>query len=159
MTVRRAEDGGHDAWGSAGFLLWHATLQWQREVTAALRPLGLTHVQFVLLGSILWLTDHGGAPSQRELADHAGTDVMMTSQVVRALERMGLLERTPDAADARVRRLAITRSGRALAERAVAVMDGVDEHFFQGPAAPARVLPMLRRLAGRDRRGRRVAGA
>ena len=32
---------------SPGFLLWHATLRWQRGVAAALQPLDLTHVQFV----------------------------------------------------------------------------------------------------------------
>lgn len=36
---------------SPGFLLWHVTLRWQRAITAALRPLDLTHVQFVLLAS------------------------------------------------------------------------------------------------------------
>jgi len=34
---------------SGGLLLWHATLRWQRGIAQALRPLDLTHVQFVLL--------------------------------------------------------------------------------------------------------------
>ncbi|WP_244312125.1 hypothetical protein [Streptomyces griseofuscus] len=32
---------------SPGFLLWHATLRWQRDIATALAPLDLTHVQFV----------------------------------------------------------------------------------------------------------------
>ena len=36
---------------SPGFLLWHATLRWQRGVAQALAPLDLTHVQFVLLAA------------------------------------------------------------------------------------------------------------
>ena len=40
---------------SPGFLLWHLTLAWQRAVTAALEPLGLTHVQFVLLATAWFL--------------------------------------------------------------------------------------------------------
>ncbi len=82
-----SEAGGRSAWDSPGFLLWHATLRWQRAVAAALRPLGLTHVQFVLLAGGWWLSQGDRWPSQRELADHAGTDRMMTSQVVRTLER------------------------------------------------------------------------
>jgi len=39
---------------SPGFLLWHVTLGWQRDVTASLKPLGLTHVQFVLLATTWW---------------------------------------------------------------------------------------------------------
>ena len=36
---------------SPGFLLSHVTLRRQREVAAALAPLNLTHVQFVLLAA------------------------------------------------------------------------------------------------------------
>ena len=43
---------------SPGFWLWHATLRWQREIAAVLAPLGLTHVQFVLLSCAWWLNDH-----------------------------------------------------------------------------------------------------
>ena len=70
-----------------GFLLWHATLRWQRTVAAALAPLGLTHVQFVLLACTWWLNEHGDPPNQLALATQAGTDVKMTSQVVRRLIR------------------------------------------------------------------------
>jgi MarR family transcriptional regulator, organic hydroperoxide resistance regulator len=31
---------------SPGLLLWRATLEWQRRIFAALKPVGLTHVQF-----------------------------------------------------------------------------------------------------------------
>ena len=76
---------------SPGFLLWRTTLNWQRAMATTLKPLDLTHVQFVLLASVWWLAGQAklgaGLPSQREVADHAGTDVMMTSQVLRTLER------------------------------------------------------------------------
>ena len=56
-----------------------------------LADLELTHVQFVLLAGTLWLEHKGAPPSQRELADHAGTDEMMTSQVLRTLAKRGLI--------------------------------------------------------------------
>ena len=74
---------------SLGFLLWPVTLAWQRAVVAALNPHGLTHVQFVLLASTWWLGETGGSPNQFDLAPQAGTDVKMTSQVVRTLEAKG----------------------------------------------------------------------
>ena len=37
------------AWESPGFLLWHATMRWQRAMRAALQPHDLTHVQFAHL--------------------------------------------------------------------------------------------------------------
>jgi DNA-binding MarR family transcriptional regulator len=115
---------------SPGFLLWHVTLQWQRGIAAALAPLDLTHVQFVLLASTWWLNEHGEEPSQIALAQHAGTDVKMTSQVVRSLERKSLLERQVDPTDTRARRLRVTERGGALAPRAIAEVERVDAAFF-----------------------------
>ncbi len=132
---------------SPGFLLWHATLRWQRAITAVLKPLDLTHVQFVLLAGAWWLEDHGPAPSQRELADHSGTDVMMTSQVVRTLEGKGLLRREADPADSRIKRLRVTEAGRDLAARAVRTVETADREFFQQAEHPAALIPQLRSLA------------
>lgn len=117
---------------SPGFLLWHATLRWQRVVSASLRPLRLTHVQFVLLAGVWWLTRSAGPPSQVDLADHAGTDVRMTSQVVRKLEARGLLTRTQDVSDSRIKRLAVTPAGAALAMEAIEVVEAADRSCFAG---------------------------
>jgi len=122
--VERPED-------SPGFLLWHVTLRWQREVAAALAPLGLTHVQFVLLASTWWLNAHGEQPSQAALAAHAGTDVKMTSQVIRTLEHNGLVTRDVDVADTRARRLVVTRAGKALAPRAIEAVEAVDRALLE----------------------------
>jgi DNA-binding MarR family transcriptional regulator len=134
---------------SLGFLLWHATLRWQRLIVAALRPLDLTHVQFVLLAVLWWfVTVAGERPSQRALAEQAGTDPMMTSQVVRALERKGLLTRRQDPADSRALQLELTPAGERLAVEAIAVVEAADAAFFA--AAPDRepLAPALIALAG-----------
>jgi DNA-binding MarR family transcriptional regulator len=119
---------------SPGFLLWHATLGWQRRITAALAPLELTHVQFVLLACAWWLCSEGDEPNQQTLARQAGTDVRMTSQVLRTLETKGLLERRIDPVDTRAKRLSLTPAGIELAKRAVTVVEAVDEEVF-GDAA------------------------
>ena len=130
---------------SPGFLLWHATLRWQRGISQALAPLDLTHVQFVLLACTWWLNRQGQRPSQIALASFAGTDVKMTSQVLRSLERKGLVEREVDRADTRALRLRVTRQGARLAPRAIAVVERVDAEFFE-EAPPADALQLLRRL-------------
>ena len=132
---------------SPGFLLWHATLRWQRAIAEALAPLDLTHVQFVLLACAWWLNHQGEHPSQVELATFAGTDVKMTSQVVRSLERKGLVERRPDTSDARALRLHVTPRGARLAPRAIDAVESVDMTFFRG-VREADAIPMLRTLAG-----------
>ena len=71
---------------SPGFLLWHVTLRWQRAIAEALAPFQLTHVQFVLLACTWWLNEQGQTPNQQEVAAQAGTDVKMTSEVLRRLE-------------------------------------------------------------------------
>jgi DNA-binding MarR family transcriptional regulator len=134
--------GGPDE--SPGFLLWHATLRWQRAVAAALAPLDLTHVQFVLLACAWWLNDQGHTPNQLTLAAQAGTDVKMTSQVLRRLEAKGLLERRTDPRDTRARTLHITSRGGALARKAIAAVERADDEFF-GPTT-ATFVRTLRRL-------------
>jgi DNA-binding MarR family transcriptional regulator len=130
---------------SPGFLLWHATLRWQRGVAQALARLDLTHVQFVLLACTWWLNEQGERPSQVALAAQAGTDIKMTSQVLRSLERKGLIDREVDAADTRARLLRVTERGARLAPRAIAIVEQVDSDFFADlPRAEA--LAFLRRL-------------
>lgn len=133
---------------SPGLLLWRVTLAWQRQIAAALRPLGLTHVQFVLLTSTWWLTHQGGErPSQRRLAEFAGIDVMMTSQVLRTLEGRGLVSRETDSRDSRARIIQTTHTGRELALAAVQVVESVDQDFFQRVSLPD-ALAILRALDG-----------
>lgn len=132
---------------SPGFLLWHATLRWQRDVAAALAPLDLTHVQFVLLACTWWLNEQGEQPAQVRLAAQAGTDIKMTSAVLKTLEDKGLVERRVDPADTRARRLHVTRRGKRLAPRAVAVVERVDAEFFSD-LPTADTVDMLGRLAG-----------
>ncbi len=136
---------------SPGFVLWHATLAWQRAVTAALRPLGLTHVQFVLLASTWWLEGASGPPNQQEVADQAGTEVRMTSEVLRKLEAAGWIERRVDPADTRARLLHVTPPGVDLSRRAIGVVEDVDAATF-GPDGPA-LLPLLAAVRGRTSRG------
>jgi DNA-binding MarR family transcriptional regulator len=139
---------------SSGFLPWHVTLRWQRDIASALAPLDLTHVQFVLLACTWWLNSKGEDPNQLNLARQAGTDVKMTSQVVRKLEEKGLLTREVDRADTRARRLKVTDRGAELAKRAIAVVEETDATFFRAVPGPTALLAMLRPLEGRDAPGR-----
>lgn len=133
---------------SPGFLLWHATLRWQRMVTAALAPLDLTHVQFVLLASAWWLNRSGDAPKQVQVARQAGTDVKMASQVVRSLERKGLLVREADPVDTRAKRLRVTDRGAKLAIDAIGAVESADAEFF-ADVDEANVVTVLERLSAR----------
>ncbi|MBA3656075.1 MAG: MarR family transcriptional regulator [Gemmatimonadaceae bacterium] len=105
---------------------------WQRRIAAALRSLELTQVQYALLASLLWLSRKERSVSQTMLARHAKLDMMMTSQVLRAMEANGLLSRKPHPTDTRAKALTLTRRGRALALRAVPAVENADRTFFSG---------------------------
>jgi len=133
---------------SPGFLLWHVTLRWQRDVAAALAPLDLTHAQFVLLATTWWMNSQGAHPNQLSVARQAGTDVKMTSQVLRKLEAKRLIRRDVDLADTRARRLRVTDAGAELARRAVAAVEAADAAFFRTVPDLGALLGVLRSLAG-----------
>lgn len=116
---------------SPGFLLWQVSTQWRRQIESALATLDLTHPQFVLLASIGWLTRNNDDITQIELARHCGTDINMTSQVLRLLERKGYIERHKSKDDERSKYPQLTDSGAALVERAIPVVEEVDRKFFE----------------------------
>jgi DNA-binding MarR family transcriptional regulator len=132
---------------SPGFLFWRTSLHWQRAIAAALAPLDLTHAQFVLLAGLWWLDGQGEQPNQLQLARHSGTDVKMTSQVLRRLEDKGLLTRVTDPSDTRAKRLGITPAGARLAAKAVAAVESTDAAFFGAVPDGEALLVALRALA------------
>ena len=131
---------------STGFLLWQAANLWQRRQREALAPLGLSHVQFVLLTAVTWLAKEDATPiTQVRLARHARIDAMMTSQVVRALHRKKLVRRSPHPADSRAMVLLPSAAGRKLTRQAIYLVERADQDFFAtlGGDAP-RLTSMLR---------------
>lgn len=142
MTLSRFEQ----ADDSPGFLLWQLTNLWQQHIRSVLAPLGITHVQFVLLASLAWLEDAGELVTQAGLSRHAHTDLMMTSQVVRALEGKGLFTRAAHPTDARAKVVSLTAEGREVASRGFRVVEAADEEFFQALDGHVSTLPRLMRL-------------
>jgi MarR family transcriptional regulator, organic hydroperoxide resistance regulator len=126
---------------SPGFALWRVAAIWQREVRAALAEVELTHAQFVLLVSSAWLEAADDVPvTQALVSAHANTDAVMTSEVLRTLERRKLVRRLPHPTDARARQIVLTPAGKKLSRRAVALVEAVDEAFFAAPRAELQAL-------------------
>jgi DNA-binding MarR family transcriptional regulator len=129
--------------------MWLVMLAWQRAIKAVLRPLEITHVQFVLLAGTWWLSSRDGPPTQAQLASHSHTDPMMTSQVLRRLEDKQLVERFEDTIDTRAKRVRLMSSGQALLTRALPAVEAADADFF-APVSRPELLRMLTRLANDD---------
>jgi DNA-binding MarR family transcriptional regulator len=94
--------------------------RWRRAVEAELKVLELTLTQWLVLESAAQATrQQGDAVSQRMVADLAELDQMTVSQVLRTLERRGLVDRGADAAGP-AHRVRLTRSGERTLEAAAA---------------------------------------
>lgn len=90
----------------------------------------------MLLASLWWLGDnYSQPPSQIQLVEHADTDPMMTSQVIRKLAARGLVDRHPDPTDSRARQLSLTPLGAAVLTRALADVETTDENYFAALAS------------------------
>ena len=113
-----------------GYLLWQVTMRWQLQMNRQLRPVGITLTQFSLLAGLYWLSRQGEVVTQRRLADYANTDKMMTSKILKTLERNGLVERHSHLQDGRAKQLRLTSPGETLLRQANAVVEQVDAHFF-----------------------------
>jgi MarR family transcriptional regulator, organic hydroperoxide resistance regulator len=123
--------------------LERVSLAWLAASREALSPLALTHAQARLLITAAWLETRSDAVRQSDIAEHAGLDVVMTSEVLRALETRGLIARTAHPTDRRAKAIRVTEAGGTLADRAARLLDAVEERFFQrglaefGPLAKA----------------------
>jgi DNA-binding MarR family transcriptional regulator len=138
---------------SPGFLLWQVTNSWQRRIRHALKEIGLTHVQFVLLTATDWLENAKLPTNQTNVAKFAHTDVMMTSQVIRTLKAKGLVAVEEDPSDTRAHVLKVTPTGKRLVRKALELVEDADGKFF-GPLArdSVRFVEMLNLLSQPEKR-------
>jgi DNA-binding MarR family transcriptional regulator len=115
---------------STGFLLWQVVHFWQRQVELALAELDLTHLQFVLLAGIGWLTRHGELLTQVQLSEFCKIDAMQISQVARKLEVKHWIERSTHPTDTRAKVLSLTLEGEGILKKALPLIENLDEQFF-----------------------------
>ncbi|MYV99739.1 MarR family transcriptional regulator [Streptomyces sp. SID3343] len=114
-----------------GFLVWRLSMKWRVAVDRAVGPLGLTHAQYALLGSLFGMERSGVRPSQRELADHTGLEALYVSKLARTLESAQVIERVRDPEDSRAVRLSLTEYGRDVTEQAIAVVRELHGRFLE----------------------------
>ncbi len=68
--------------------------------------------------------------SQAELARHCMTDINMTSQVLRALEKKGLIERIQIEGNEKSKFPRVTSKGAKIIEKALPIVETIDHTFF-----------------------------
>lgn len=116
---------------SPGFLLWHLSTSWRSQIEATLKPLDLTHPQFVVLAALSWLTKNGDRVTQAEVGSMAGLDPNTNSQVLRGLEQKGFLKRV-SSSDRRAKNPVVTAKGASVLSKALPTVEREDALFFHG---------------------------
>lgn len=114
-----------------GFLLWQASNLWYRNMKNTLKNFGTTFTQFTILTSLIYLSKNNESINQKQIALHAKIDIMMTSDVLKTLERKKLVVRYPNPKDRRHNLLKITQKGTGLLMEIFAHVDRTDIKFFK----------------------------
>lgn len=115
---------------ATGFLLYKTYMFWHREIKRSLKPIGLTHTQFVILANTHWLHAQNNIVTQIQIAQQAKMDVMMTSNVIRTLEKKGFIKRSEHQTDTRAKIVTVTEKGFETLKKAVKIVETFDRKFF-----------------------------
>ncbi len=115
---------------SLGFRLWRDFLDWQRQLNARLKPLGLTQPQFAILAVSGWLTREGEQITQHGIASFTGMDRMHISQIISRLEKDGLIGKQTNPQDQRANLVSLSEEGHRRLCTAMPVVETFDREFF-----------------------------
>ncbi|MEK0307119.1 MarR family winged helix-turn-helix transcriptional regulator [Bifidobacterium favimelis] len=121
---------GQNASGSVGLSFIRVYNLWHKQVKDALKGIGLTHPQYVVLASLGYLAQQGNEINQVDIARNSDIDVMTVSTILRNLERGGLVTRRTAPDDQRAKTVTMTHAGRSILKRALPLVEGIDADFF-----------------------------
>jgi DNA-binding MarR family transcriptional regulator len=121
----------------AGFALWQEAMRWQRGIDRALRGIGLTHTQLLVLGAIeRTFVKTSESATQADIAREANLDTATTSAIVRALEKRGLVTRDVGHDDRRSWWIAMSPAGHRALEAASPLAEEVGRQVPPVPMPP-----------------------
>ncbi|MGT2906608.1 MarR family winged helix-turn-helix transcriptional regulator [Streptococcus dentiloxodontae] len=115
---------------STGFLFAKVYNAWHAKIKKTLREVELTHPQFIILTSLGALELQQDLITQVNLAVFSDMDVMTVSQVIKLLLKKGLVERREHPQDSRAKVVFLTDSGRERMNRALPLVEEIDQAYF-----------------------------
>jgi DNA-binding MarR family transcriptional regulator len=119
---------------STGFVFWQTTMTWQRLINRSLSPYKITHMQFVVLAVIYWLSQTKSEINQQDIAKYSKIDKMQISSTLSILEKKELVSRIQGQIDTRVKKITLTKQGLELVQKAIPVVEKTDSEFFSKEA-------------------------
>jgi DNA-binding MarR family transcriptional regulator len=132
---------------AVGFVMWRVMHRYQRNVDHALRTADLTHLQFIVLALVAWMSREGESATQSELARFGEIHPMQLSNVLKALELKRLVRRKPAQRNALAKSVELTPVGLAALRIALPLVIGVQRALFGAEGLPGgRLLEALVRI-------------
>jgi len=127
------------------FRLWQVNNTWEKKINAVLAEFDLNQSQYLHLISLAWLCYTEKDITQSQLAAYTESNQMLTSKVVRSLEKSKYITRKPHPADTRANVLEITQSGCDIIRAALEKVLQADNEFF-GRAEKSKLFTALQSL-------------
>ena len=145
MSRQKAGSRMGDPYATIGFALKQAQQALRTRLDSGLREIGLTTPQYAVLA---FLEVEAGA-SNAALARRAFVTPQTMQAILVALERAGLIARTPHPEHGRVQMTELTARGRRALKAASGIVADAEEHLrhASAPFDPQAVAAMLLRLA------------
>lgn len=103
---------------------------WKRITDSALEAVGLTHTQYVFMGTLFELEKHQDKATQNDLARLTNSDVTMTSQILHILQKRGLVLREQTEGDERAKYSSLSPAGKKLVKKAAEIMKTNEKEYF-----------------------------
>ena len=115
---------------SPDYFLWQVFSQWQKRKNKLIAELDLTSAQMNVLTTIYWLKQNGKDTIQAIISDYANMDRMTTSQVIRTLQKKGLVLRQEHPIDTRAKTVELTEIGQSIVVQALKIVDTNNQDYF-----------------------------
>lgn len=120
----------NDADESTGLLFIRTYNKWHGKIKSALSDLGITHPQFIVLCTLNYLSQFEKHITQAKISSVSEIDVMTISQILRTLEKNGLVIRKQSPIDSRANSIEIVQQGLDMISKAIPVVETIDSEFF-----------------------------
>ena len=104
--------------------------KWHSIIKKELKKLDITQPQFVVLTSLAYLLQEEDEVTQIMLSKISGIDVMTISQIINLLEKNDFIERKRHSKDTRANSVFLTLKGQNILEKAVPLVENIDDNFF-----------------------------
>lgn len=133
---------------SPGFLLWQTSVLWQRAIKKVLEPTQLSHAQFVIMATLLWLDHHQDDVTQVDIIRLSKLDKMTVSKALKYLVAQRYVERVTHHADTRAKKISLTSAGKKIVTQLIPKIEKMDAVFFGklSKLEQKKLIPFLKKL-------------